>query len=77
MISYYCSGFDIENAFGLKVARDYGKFYLLQDVGKSISYIKSVDGKIEFRSENDGKMWEVGNDIQLHETNNAGITCSL
>ncbi len=54
----------------LTVAKTYGKFYLLQDIGKSISYIKSVNGKIEFRSENNGRMWEVNNDIQIHSTIN-------
>lgn len=48
----------------ISVANDYGNFYLLQDNCREngitdVSLIKSTDGKIEFYTENDGKIWEV------------------
>lgn len=50
----------------LKVAKKYGKFYLLQDYNnKDISIIKTVDGKMKFYKENNGKIWEVDSDINL------------
>lgn len=54
----------------LDVAQKYGKFYLLQDNLREdgltdISIIKSTDGAIEFYYENDGKIWEVSDDIRL------------
>lgn len=49
----------------LKVAHKYGPFYLLQDNNKDISIIKSTNGKIEFYTENNGKIWEVDKDITL------------
>ena len=51
-------------------AKQVGKLYLIQDIGKDISYVKSVDGRIELRTENNGKIWEVNNDIQLLTTCN-------
>ena len=41
----------------LKVAKEYGSFYLLQDNGIDISIIKSTDGNLEFYYENNGKIW--------------------
>lgn len=50
----------------LEVAKKYGKFYLLQDYdNKDISIIKFTDGKMEFYTENNGKIWEADNDIDL------------
>lgn len=49
----------------LKVAKEYGNFYLLQDNGIDVSIIKSIDGKIEYYIENNGKIWEVSEDIVL------------
>lgn len=54
----------------IRVASIYGNFYLLQDNQKEnglfdISIIKSNNGDIEFYIENDGKIWEVSNDINL------------
>lgn len=49
----------------LKVAKEYGSFYLLQDNGIDISIIKSTDGNIEFYYENNGKIWEVNEEIDL------------
>lgn len=49
----------------LEVAKKYGSFYLLQDNGQDISIIKSKDGKIEFYTENNGKIWQVGEDVNL------------
>lgn len=54
----------------LDVAQKYGKFYLLQDNLREdgltdISIIKSTDGTIELYYENDGKIWEVSDDIRL------------
>ena len=46
----------------IKVASEYGKFYLLQDFQREdglfdISIIKSSNGNIEYYTENDGKIW--------------------
>lgn len=54
----------------LKVAKEYGMFYLLQDHMldngvTNVSIIKSVNGNIEFYYENDGKIWVVEGDIRL------------
>ena len=54
----------------LQVAKQYGKFYLLQDNvnsnGKTdISVIKSVNGNIEFYTENEGKIWLADNSVNL------------
>ena len=50
----------------LKVAKRYGKFYLLQDYdNKDISIIKIADGKMEFYIENNGKIWEADSDVNL------------
>lgn len=54
----------------IKVACEYGKFYLLQDNLREdgltdISIIKSNNGIIEYYYENDGKIWEVNSDISL------------
>lgn len=54
----------------IEVAKKYGKFYLLQDNFREdgstdISVIKSIDGVIEFYCENDGKIWEVTDDVRL------------
>lgn len=56
----------------LQVANNYGKFYLLQDNLREdgltdVSLIKSSDGRIEFYTENDGKIWEVDKCIRLVE----------
>ncbi len=54
----------------IKVAKKYGKFYLLQDNKREeglvdVSLIKSTNGKIEFYTENDGKIWEADKDVNL------------
>ena len=54
----------------LQVAKQYGKFYLLQDNvnanGKTdVSVIKSYNGRIEFYTENNGKIWLVDKNIDL------------
>ncbi len=49
----------------LEVAHKYDSFYLLQDNNKDVSIIKSTNGKIEFYTENNGKIWEVNSDISL------------
>lgn len=46
----------------IKVAQQYGDYYLLQDYTEDgqtfdISLIKSTDGNIEFYTENNGKIW--------------------
>lgn len=51
----------------VKVAREYGKYYLLQDNLRTdglfdVSIIKSIDGYTEYYFENDGKIWEVNSD---------------
>jgi len=53
----------------LKVANEYGNFYLLQDNGTDISIIKSSNGNIEFYIENNGKIWEVSDEINLISKN--------
>jgi len=58
----------------IKVAKEYGKYYLLQDNPREdglfdISIIKSTDGNIEFYFENDGKIWEVSSDVVILENN--------
>ncbi len=54
----------------LQVAKQYGKFYLLQDNananGKTdVSIIKSHNGRIEFYTEHNGRVWLVDKDINL------------
>ena len=54
----------------IKVAAEYGNFYLLQDNAREngktdVSIIKVSDGKIEFYTENEGKIWEVGKNVRL------------
>lgn len=54
----------------IEVAQKYGKFYLLQDNLRvdgltDVSIIKSTDGVLEFYYENDGKIWEVSDDVRL------------
>lgn len=54
----------------IKVAKEYGKFYLIQDYPREdglfdISIIKANNGIIEFYTENNGKIWEVTDDISL------------
>lgn len=54
----------------IKVANQYGKFYLLQDYLREdgltdVSIIKSTDGVIEYYIENQGKIWIVENEISL------------
>lgn len=56
----------------IKVAKEYGEFYLLQDNlnengNYDISIIKSNNGKIEFYKENAGKIWIVNNNIVLQK----------
>lgn len=58
----------------IKVAYKYGSFYLLQDNQREdgltdVSIIKSNDGIIEYYYENDGKIWEVNNNINLISIN--------
>lgn len=54
----------------IKVANEYGKFYLLQDYQREdglfdISIIKSINGNIEYYIENNGKLWEVNDEVNL------------
>lgn len=54
----------------IKVANEYGSFYLLQDNLREdgltdVSIIKSVNGVIEYYYEQDGKIWVVNHDIEL------------
>lgn len=54
----------------IKVAREYGKYYLLQDnINENgltdISIIKSTNGVIEYYTENQGKIWLVEDEISL------------
>lgn len=49
----------------VEVANEYGKFYLLQDDGRDISIIKSVNGNVEFYTEDNGKIWEVSDNVHL------------
>ena len=58
----------------IKVASEYGRFYLLQDFQREdglfdISAIKSNNGAIEYYTENSGKIWEVDRNISLVKTN--------
>ena len=58
----------------IKVAKEYGKYYCLQDYQREdglfdISIIKSNNGIIEYYTENNGKIWEVSDDINLVLTN--------
>lgn len=46
----------------IKVAKEYGEYYLLQDnenedLSFDISIIKSIDGNLEYYTENNGKIW--------------------
>lgn len=48
----------------IKVAKEYGEFYLLQDYLREdgltdVSIIKSTNGNLEFYTENDGRIWIV------------------
>lgn len=48
----------------LKVANEYGEYYLLQDYLREdgltdVSIIKSINGSLEFYTENDGRIWLV------------------
>ncbi len=54
----------------LKLVQQCGPYYLLQDNPRpdgltDISFIKSIKGKIEICIENDGKIWQVDQDIKL------------
>ena len=49
----------------IEVANKYGSFYLLQDNESDISIIKSSNGNLEFYIENNGKIWEVSEEINL------------
>ncbi len=54
----------------LTVSKQYGPFYLLQDNPKpngttDVSAIKSSNGKLEFYTENDGRIWLVDKDVHL------------
>lgn len=49
----------------LQVAKEYGNFYLLQDNDTDISIIKFSNGSIEFYIENNGKIWEVSDGVNL------------
>lgn len=54
----------------IKVANEYGSFYLLQDNLREdgltdVSIIKSTNGVIEYYYEFDGKIWVVNHDIEL------------
>lgn len=54
----------------IKVAGEYGKYYLIQDYQREdgmfdISFVKSNNSNIEYHIENDGKIWEADKDIIL------------
>lgn len=54
----------------LKVAKEFGEYYLLQDNLNidnqyDVSLIKSVNGYIEFYKENNGKIWIVSDTVAL------------
>lgn len=56
----------------LEVAKKIGNYYLLQDNLNNnsqydISFIKSVNGAIEFYKENDGKIWIVSDTVDLYK----------
>ena len=63
----------------IKVANEYGDFYLLQDNLREdgltdVSIIKSTNGNIEFYTENDGKIWIAKSDsIVLTDGENKNI----
>ena len=62
----------------LKVVKEYGKFYLLQDHEREdklfdVSYIKSMNGDIELHTENNGRIWEADNDIVLIQMGNKKV----
>ena len=51
----------------IKVAREHGEYYLLQDnmnddMSFDISIIKATDGNLEFYTENNGKIWKATSD---------------
>lgn len=56
----------------IKVAKEYGNFYLLQDMENEdstfdVSIIKSTNGNIEYYTENNGKIWLAADDgIKLY-----------
>lgn len=59
----------------IKIANQYGKFYLLQDNLRDdgitdVSIIKSTDGVIEYYIENQGKIWIVEDEVLLVNMNN-------
>ena len=63
----------------IKVANQYGKFYLLQDNLREdgltdVSIIKSTDGVIEYYIENQGKIWIVEDGVSLLTNKNNGKT---
>ncbi len=54
----------------VQVANKYGKFYLLQDYQREdglfdISIIKSTGKNMDYYTENNGKIWEVRDDVSL------------
>ena len=54
----------------IEVAQKFGKFYLLHDNLREdgltdVSIIKSTDGVLEVYYENNGKIWEVSDDVRL------------
>ncbi len=53
----------------IRVAKEYGEFYLLQDNDTDISLIKSSNGNIEFYIENNGKIWKVSDEVRLVSLN--------
>ena len=54
----------------IQVAKQYGKFYLLQDNEREngsvdVSLIKVSNGNIEYYTENDGKIWMVDKSVEM------------
>lgn len=49
----------------IKVSKKYGSFYLLQDNHTDISIIKSINGSIQFYTEENGKIWKESDTISL------------
>ena len=54
----------------IQVAQEYGNFYLLQDNEREngsvdVSLIKVSDGKMEFYTENEGKIWIVDKSVEM------------
>ena len=54
----------------IQVAKQYGKFYLLQDNEREngsmdVSLIKVSNDKMEFYTENDGKIWTVDKSVEM------------